>query len=132
MENANVTENSFLLQEETYSIRGAIFEVCKELGAGFLEAVYHECLRREFTMRQSPFVSQPELRISYKGDSLPITYIPDFVCYGKIIVELKASKDLTDDFRAQLHNYLRMSGLKLGLLVNFGHTPKVEIERIIY
>lgn len=120
-----------LYTEETYAIRGAIFEVYREIGSGFLEAVYQECLFREFELREIPFQSQPDLLIRYKQELLPLTYKPDFVCYGKIIVELKAVKEISDEHRAQLLNYLRASGNRLGLLVNFGHNPKVEIERII-
>jgi GxxExxY protein len=120
-----------LYTEETYAIRGAIFEVYREIGSGFLEAVYQECLFREFELREIPFQSQPDLLIRYKQELLPLTYKPDFVCYGKIIVELKTVKEISDEHRAQLLNYLRASGNRLGLLVNFGHNPKVEIERII-
>jgi len=132
MEKPKEAERGLILSDETFEIRGAVFEVYKEIGPGFLEAVYQECLRREFVTRKIPFVAQPELSISYKGNELQLKYIPDFICFEKIVLELKASKEITDDFRAQLHNYLRMSGLKLGLLINFGHTPKVEIERVIY
>ena len=131
MENPIEPEKTLLLQEETYLIRGAIFEVYKEIGSGFLEAVYQQCLEWEFTSRQIPFQSQPDLSISYKGEILNLTYKPDFVCYEKILIELKAVKVIVDEHRAQIHNYLRASGLRLGLLVNFGHTPRVEIERII-
>lgn len=123
---------TYIFREESFLIQGAIFEVYKEIGVGFLEAVYQECLIREFTFRKIPFVSQPEFEISYKGEKIPLTYRPDFVCYNKIIVELKAARDITDEFRAQIHNYLRISGFKLGLLVNFGNYPKVAIERIVY
>jgi GxxExxY protein len=131
MENQKQTFENVLYKDETFAIRGAIFEVYREIGSGFLEAVYQESLIKEFTLQNLPFYSQSELPIFYKGEILPLTYRPDFICYGKIILEIKATKILTDDFRAQLHNYLRASGMKLGLLINFGHTPKVEIERII-
>ena len=100
MENLIEPEKTLLLQEETYLIRGAIFEVYKEIGSGFLEAVYQQCLEREFTRRQIPFQSQPDLSISYKGETLNLTYKPDFVCYGKILIELKAVKVLVDEHRA--------------------------------
>jgi GxxExxY protein len=86
---------------------------------------------REFLLRNIPFICQQELQISYKGEVLPLTYKPDLVCYGKIIVELKAVNSLIDEHRAQLHNYLKASGMRLGFLVNFGHVPRVEIERIV-
>lgn len=121
-----------LYREESYLIQGAIFEVYKEIGVGFLEAVYQECLKREFALRNIPFISQPDLEIAYKGETLPLAYRPDFVCFSKIILELKTVKEITDEHRAQLHNYLRISGFRLGLLVNFGHHPRVAIERVVY
>jgi len=118
-------------EAETYAIRGAIFEVYREMGCGFLEAVYQECLEREFHNRKIPFEAQKDLQLKYKGIALKQIYKPDFICYGKIIVELKAVKTLSDEHRAQLHNYLKATGLKVGLLVNFGHYPKATIERVI-
>ena len=118
-------------KDESYKIIGACFEVYREMGCGFLEAVYQECLELELTAQGIPFKSQVELELSYKGTSLKKIYIPDFLCYEKIIVEIKAVRLLEDRERAQLHNYLKASGHKLGLLVNFGHYPKVEYERIV-
>lgn len=117
--------------EESYRIRGAMFEVYREMGCGFLEAVYQECLEREFTLQGIPFVAQRELVLKYKGETLAQTYRPDFICYDRIIVELKAVKELANEHRAQIHNYLKATGMELGLLVNFGHYPKAEIERIV-
>ena len=118
-------------EEESYKIRGAIFEVYKEMGPGFLEAVYQECLVKEFLFRKIPYSAQSELQIYYKSDLLQQTYIPDFICYDKIIIEIKGVKNLLPEHRAQLLNYLKATGLKLGFLVNFGHFPQVEIERLI-
>ncbi len=78
-----------------------------------------------------PFLAQPELTLSYKKEPLLQTYKPDFICYDKIIVELKAVKDVSDEHRGQVFNYLKATGFRLGLLVNFGHFPKATIERII-
>jgi GxxExxY protein len=105
--------------------------VYKEKGNGFLESVYQECLDLEFGRRMIPFSSQCALRLEYKGVELKQRFIPDYLCYEKIIVELKAVKELTDEHRAQVLNYLKATGLRLGLLVNFGHFPKLEYERII-
>ena len=116
--------------EETYVIRGAVFEVYREMGCGFLEAVYQECLGREFNRRDIPFIAQQELRLTYKGEPLIQIYKPDFVCFGKIIVELKAIKEIAPEHKAQLLNYLKATGLNLGLLVNFGSYPTAEIERM--
>jgi len=131
MEEQKSEKPSILFKDESFQIQGAIFEVYKTIGSGFLESVYQVCLSKEFTSRNIPFVDQPEISISYKGEPLSLTFRPDFVCYEKVIIELKSVSELTDEHRAQLHNYLRIAGMRLGLLVNFNHTPKVVIERII-
>lgn len=120
-----------VFREESYAIQGAIFEVYHEMGCGFIEAVYQECLGREFSSRCIPFINQAEIFLAYKGEPLIQTYRADFVCYDKIIVELKALKDVGDDHRSQVFNYLKATGYHLGLLVNFGHSPRVTIERIV-
>ena len=120
-----------LYEQESYAILGACFEVYKQKGCGFLEPVYHECLAIEFEMRGIPFTSEVELGLEYKGRKLRQTYKPDFICFEKIIVEIKAVSALHDVFRAQLQNYLRATGHRLGFLVNFAHHPKLEYERII-
>lgn len=124
-------EHELMFQDESYVIRGAAFEVYREMGYGFLEAVYQECLQKEFTKQSVPFVAQPTLELFYKHEKLEQIYRPDFICYGKIIVELKAAKELSDEHRAQLHNYLKATRLRLGFLINFGHYPKASIERIV-
>lgn len=118
-------------EEESFRIRGAVFEVYREMGCGFLEAVYQECLEIELQKRGIPFVSQGELALHYKGKQLSQTYRPDRICYDCIVVELKAAKELSNEHRAQVHNYLKAAGLELGFLVNFGHYPKAEVERIV-
>lgn len=115
----------------TYKIRGALYEVYKEKGCGFLEDVYQECLEIEFEMQDVPFHAQYPLKLHYKEQPLRKQYIPDFICFDKIIVEIKAVSKLSDEHRAQVHNYLRATGYKLGLLVNFGHHPQIQIERIV-
>jgi len=122
---------SLVYEEESYAIRGAVYEVYKDKGCGFVEPVYQECLGIEFRLRNLPALPQPRLILDYKGHQLSCEYIPDFICYGKIIVELKAVSRLVDEHRAQVHNYLKATGFKLGLLVNFGHYPKVELERFV-
>lgn len=118
-----------LLEDETYAIRGACFEVYKEKGNGYLEEVYQECLEIELEMQDIPFVAQPGLALTYKGRHMKKKYVPDFIVYGQVIVELKVVEALHDKHRAQILNYLNATGLKVGLLVNFGHFPRVEIER---
>lgn len=120
-----------LYKDESYKIIGACFEVYKEKGNGFVEPVYQECLEMEFGLQGIPFSAQATLRLSYKGQELKQRYIPDFMCYEKIIVELKAVTQLTDEHRAQVLNYLKATGYRLGLLINFGHYPKLEYERLI-
>lgn len=119
-------------KEACFQIQGAIFEVYREMGCGFLEAVYQECLQREFTLLGIPFVAQQELRLTYKTQSLQQTYRPDFICHESIIVELKALPAVTAAHKAQVLNYLKATGLHLGLLVNFGDYPKATIERVIF
>jgi GxxExxY protein len=121
-----------LLHEDmTYNILGACFAVHSGMGCGFLETVYQECLGIEFTERGIPFVSQRELRLSYGKRPLTTTYVADFVCYDKIIVELKAVTSLGPSHRAQVVNYLKATGMEIALLINFGSHPKLEHERII-
>jgi GxxExxY protein len=123
-------KESLIYEEESFAIRGACFEVYKEKGCGFLESVYQECLEIEFEMRGIMFVPKPKLQLEYKGRLLRSEFQPDLICHGKIVVELKAVSALADEHRAQIHNYLKATGHKLGFLVNFGHYPGVEIERI--
>jgi GxxExxY protein len=122
--------SGIIYREESYRILGACFEVYREKGCGFLEAVFQECLEMEFLEQRIRFVAHPNLAMTYKGRPLRQTYTPDFVCEEKIVVEIKSVSKLCDEHRAQVHNYLRASGHRLGLLVNFGHHPKVEYERI--
>ena len=119
-----------VLGDEVFRIQGAIFEVNRAMGVGFLEAVYHECLAIELTARGVPFVSEPALPVTYKGSTLRQRYVPDFVCFDQIIVELKVARDTGADHRAQVVNYLKATGLKLGLLVNFGCAP-ARIDRLV-
>src|SRR5437016_4688387 len=120
-----------VLKEESYAIMGACFDVYREMGCGFLEPVYQECLELELAARGVPFVPQADIKLTYKGRELRHFYTPDFICYSSVIVEIKALSNLDDVHRAQVHNYLKGSGFRLGLLVNFGHFPKVQSERIV-
>ena len=121
-----------LFKDECYAIQGAIFEVYREMGCGFLESVYQECLERELRSRNIPFINQPDLRLTYKGDLLQQTFKPDLICYSQIIVELKAVKAIAPEHIAQVINYLKATGIKLGLLVNFGDYPKATVQRLVY
>jgi GxxExxY protein len=116
---------------EVFRIQGAIFEVNRILGAGFLEAVYQEALALEFLEREIPFQAKPQLGLSYKGRPLRQTYSPDFICFERVIVELKAVNEFAREHRAQVLNYLKATGLRVGLLANFQSSPKAQIERLI-
>lgn len=118
-------------KEECYKIVGAAFKVYNTLGAGFLEAVYQEALEIELQRQGIPYEREKELKIVYDGVELKQTYKADFVCYGKIIVELKAVSALDDAHRAQVYNYLHATGLKMGLLLNFGNAEELEKQRIV-
>ncbi len=120
-----------LFKDESYKILGACFEVYKEKGNGFIEEVYQECLSIEFELQSVPFIAKPKLELAYKERILNQKYVPDFFCFDGIIVEIKAVKQLTDEHRAQVINYLKATGKKLGLLINFGHHPLLEHERFI-
>ena len=118
-------------KDESYQIMGACFEVYQDKGSGFVEPVYQECLSMELELREIPFIEQVSLPLEYKGRRLKQTYKADFTCFDRIILEIKVASKLTDEHRAQIHNYLKATGYKLGMLVNFGHYPKVEWERIV-
>ena len=124
-------EERIIFKEEGYLIQGAIFEVYKEIGTGFLESVYQECLETELKLRNIPFQKQVEIQIEYKGKLLDQFYKADLICFNSIIIELKACKAIEPIHRAQIMNYLKATKLRLGLLVNFNAYPKVEMERIV-
>jgi GxxExxY protein len=120
-----------LLKEEVYAVVGAAMAVHRELGAGFLEAVYQEALEWELQLRRVPFESQKPLTILYKGHRLKKEYIADLVCYQQVIVELKALDQLSGREEAQILNYLKATGLRVGLLINFGNPAKLEWKRFV-
>jgi GxxExxY protein len=126
----NANMDTLIYREESFKIVGACLEVYGNKGCGFLEPVYQECLEMEFKLQDILCVPQQPLVLEYKGHRLKHVYEPDFICYGKIILEIKAVSQLTDEHRAQIINYLKATGFKLGLLVNFGHYPKLEWERL--
>ena len=120
-----------LYENESYSIMGACFEVYKDKGCGLTEPIYQECLEIELRLQGIPSLAHTTLALEYKGCPLQAKYQPDFICYDQIILEIKALAELNDEHRAQVMNYLKATGKKLGLLVNFGHYPKAQVERII-
>ena len=120
-----------VLSDYSYALNGAAFRVYNELGPGFLEAVYQEAMEIELKRRGIPFEREKELKIFYDGIELKQTYKADFVCYGEVIVELKAVSKLDDAHRSQVFNYLRATNCKLGLLYNFGFPDELERVRIV-
>ena len=124
------TEN-ILFKEESYRILGACFAVYNDKGCGFLEQVFHECLEIEFEAEGIPFRSKPPMTLTYRGRTLTQTFQPGFICFERVLLEIKAVSNLVDEHRAQVINYLAASGYDLALLVNFGHYPKVQYERFI-
>jgi GxxExxY protein len=125
------TVEDLIYKEEAFLIMGGCFAVYKDKGCGFLEPVYQECMEIEFEHLRLPAIPKPSLSLAYRGRTLKQGYQPDFVAFGKIVLELKAVSALVDEPRAQVLNYLNATGFKLGLLVNFGHYPKIEWERIV-
>lgn len=118
-----------LYKNESYKIIGACFEVYNQKGFGFTEPVYQECLELEFELQGIPFIAQKEIQLEYKGTLLKQNFKPDFICYDKIIVEIKAVARLVDAHKAQALNYLNATDFDLALLVNFGEFPKLTYER---
>lgn len=119
-----------LYKDESYKIIGACFEVYNQKGFGFTEPVYQECLEVEFSIQGIPFVAQPKLKFEYKGRPLEQFFKPDFICYEKIIVEIKAVNKIINEHKAQALNYLNATGFELALLVNFGEFQKLTHERL--
>jgi GxxExxY protein len=125
------SKSELLHAQEVFRIQGAIFEVNRAMGRGFSEAVYQECLGLEFAARGIPFRATPRLAIAYKGRVLQQTYVPAFICFETVIVELKAIREIAPEHRAQVFNYLAVTGLEVGLLVNFGASSKATVLRLV-
>ncbi|MBI3915299.1 MAG: GxxExxY protein [Chloroflexi bacterium] len=124
-------EVELIFKDEVYAIIGAAIEVHKELGHGFLEAVYQEALEMELGFREIPFEPQKPLRVFYKGRPLKKEYACDFQCYTSIIVEIKAIEKLSSKDESQLLNYLSATKQPLGLLINFGSVSRLEWKRLV-
>jgi GxxExxY protein len=125
-----VDEIKILFKEESYKIIGACMKVHRELGSGFLEAVYDEALKKEFMKSEIPFKSQVKLKVFYEGEQLKKYYIADFICYDKIILEIKSVNQVPVVFYAQIKNYLTATKMELGMLINFGQ-PSLVYKRIL-
>jgi len=125
-----LSQNQILYKTESYKIIGAAMEVHSELGPGFLEAVYQEALEIEFQNRNIPYQRETPLKVHYKGHILKKEYTADFICYDKIIIETKAVTEFDNIHEAQVFNYLKTTGFKLGILVNFGKSS-LDYQRIV-
>ena len=121
-------EPELIYKEESYAIVGACMAVYKDKGCGFLEPVYHECLAIEFEFRGIPFLSKPPQTLQYRGRTLVQTFSPDFICYEKIIVQIKAVSALVDEHRAQVLNYLSATGLRIGFAGELRALPPIRIR----
>ncbi len=130
MEEIRENGSGIIYADESYLIMGVCFAVYKEMGCGFLEAVYQECIQIELVSRGISFVAQQRMLLEYMDSPLQQVYLADFVCYERIIIEIKAVADIAPEHRAQTMNYLKATGLDLGLLVNFGSHPKLQYEPI--
>jgi len=123
--------HEYLYKTESYSIIGAAMEVYNELGPGFLEAIYHDALKIELESCGIPFESEKPLSVYYRGHQLHHTYAADLICNNRILLELKATKEINDIHLAQVHNYLKATGLALGYVINFGYPEKLEWKRVV-
>jgi GxxExxY protein len=123
--------NGKLYEQEGYDLMGAAFEVYNEMGNGYLEEVYQECLEQELEARRIPFAAKAELTIHYKGRPLKKKHVPDLVVFGEIVGELMAVKLLVAEHEAQLLNYLKTTGKTVGYLINFGTPGKLEWKRMV-
>jgi GxxExxY protein len=123
--------SELLFKDEAYAIVGAAMEVHNELSGGYLEAVYQEAMEIELADRAIPFVPRQQLRITYKGRTLEKFYIADQVCYGAVLVEIKALDHLSGTEESQVLNYLKTTGLRVGVLLNFGNSSGLEWKRFV-
>ncbi len=126
-----ITADKNIKDQETYKILGAAMAVHSELGHGFLEAIYHEALEQEFNLQDIPFSKEKKLSVYYKKHKLKTFYLPDFICYDSVIVEIKALQRLSNHEESQLINYLKASGLNRGLLINFG-ARQLQYKRLVF
>ncbi len=121
----------YLYKKESYTIIGAAMEVYNELGPGFLEVIYQDAMKIELESQGIPFEFQKPLPVYYRGHLLPHEYIADLICYERILLELKAVKDIHEAHLAQVMNYLKATGLALGYVINFGSQEKLQWQRVL-
>ena len=123
--------SNYLYKKESYAIIGAAMEVYNELGPGFLEIIYHDAIKIELAEQGIPFESEKPLHVYYRGHTLAHEYVADLICYDRILVELKAQKEIHDAHLAQVMNYLKATGLALGYVINFGNPEKLQWKRVL-
>ena len=123
--------SDYLYKKESYAIIGAALEVYNELGPGFLEIIYHDAMKIELSEQNIPFESEKPLSVCYRWHTLAHEYFADIICYERIILELKAVKEIHDAHIAQVMNYLKATGLALGYVINFGHIKKLQWQRVL-
>jgi GxxExxY protein len=123
--------DDLLLPDEVYAIIGAAMAVHNELRSGFAESVYQEAMEIELGLRGVPFARQQALPVYYKGQSLQAKFVADLICYGQVIIELKAQRNHEGYEEAQVINYLRATGLRVGLLINFGDPARLDWHRYV-
>ena len=123
--------SKLILENETGAIIGACYEVYRDKGCGFTEPVYQDCLGLELGDRKVPFVPQPEVQLAYKHRTIRSYFCPDVICFGQVILEIKAVSNLAAEHEAQVLNYLNATGHPVALLVNFGHFPGLEFKRMV-
>jgi len=126
------TNQELLLKDEVYAIVGAAMEVHNQLGAGFAEAVYQEAMEIELRSRGILFERQKRLRIVYKGQPLQCEYVADLICFASVVIEIKAIRETGKREESQLINYLRATGLRVGLLLNFGDPGQLDWSRLVF
>ena len=119
---------NFIYKQETHDIIGAAMAVHRYFGCGFTEKVYQDALEQELLYKNIPYVREQSVFATYHEVQLKTPFVPDFICYDKIIVELKAVKELDDIHRSQAINYAKVAGYQVALLINFG-TTSLEFER---
>ena len=128
----NTNQKELLAKDEVFAFVGAAMEVHNQLGAGFAEAVYQQSMEIELRERGIPFQRQQLLKISYKGIVLDCGYVADLICFGSVVVEIKAIRELSNRDQSQLVNYLKATGLRVGLLINFGDPGRLDWHRFVY
>jgi GxxExxY protein len=132
MARIDTNQKELLCKDEVYAIVGAAMEVHNQLGGGFAEAVYQQAMEIELKLRGVPFARQQRLKVHYKGVELDCEYKPDLICFGTVIVELKAAADLCGSDQAQVINYLKATGIRVGVLINFGDPNRLEWQRLVF